>query len=262
MLSSVSVSESFVLSHGYLSDLVMTQYPKHPFQQMNVSKAEMRSLLAEYLGMSTAFPYLQAGACGPQILDAIQSNRPIKEDFELTSVIGSFLVWDELGGWYNTVQRGVRGLPHILNTKTFHANILKKDLLNLFGEEVNPAFQGETQKYLFALYQRLASDDSLVRVAAMVSFEQHAERMITELWASVQQAFQVEKNQLRYFAAHVGGSDPAEAYHVKMTESLMEKVVGDRTNEFEELFVDSYGLHINWCEAIKVSNSASEAQKF
>jgi len=237
-------------SHSVLQDLVESRFPEHPFSNLRETKEQLKGLLSEYLAMSMAFPYIQAGACGPFVLDSIKSNRPIRKEYELTSVVGSFLVWDELGGWFNTVQRGARGLSKILDTRAFHANVLGNDLKNIFGEEIKPNFGPQTQKYLISLQEHLSSSDDIQRCAAMVSFELHAERMITELWESVQKICEVEKNKLRYFAAHVGGDDPAEAYHVKMTESLIEMLTLGKSDHFEKTFLDIYQLHINWCQSL------------
>ena len=45
----------------------------HPFNELN-SKSQIIALLPHYLGMSLAFPYLQAGSQLPLILGAINNN--------------------------------------------------------------------------------------------------------------------------------------------------------------------------------------------
>ncbi len=240
-------------SHEFLTDLVNQKFKTHPFSQMNLNIEELKLLLADYLAMSVSFPYLQASACGPMILNAIKTNTLIRREVELTSVVGAFLVWDELGGWFNTSMRGYRGLPKILDTNSFHANILRDDLVTLFGEEIQPHFSSDTREYLLALYHRLSHSNDLIRCAAMTSFELHAERMIHELWNSLYRICGIEKNRLRYFMGHVGGSDPAEAYHVKMTEELIGLITQQNSAQFEQVFIESYQLHVDWCQSIHQS---------
>lgn len=246
--SPIKISSEF--SHDHLASLIEQKFCNHPFGNLTLDRHSFKSLLAEYLAMSMAFPYLQAGSCAAQVLKAIKENKPVRRETELTSVVGAFLVWDELGGWFKTSQRGARGLPDILDTRAVHANILRSDLNLLFDEEIEPHFGEHTQKYLLALFERLSDADDLMRCAIMTSFETHAERMITELWHSLHTAFGIEKKKMRYFMGHVGGPDPAEAYHVKMTESLINLIAKHQEERFIQLFVNCYDLHISWCQSI------------
>lgn len=223
------------------------QHLEHPFSNLFLTKEQWKELLAEYLAMSIAFPYLQAGASSKKIFQAINNNEEIDHEFELTSVVASFLVWDEFGGWLSTKNKGNKGLLEILNTKKFHANILRDDLKMIFGSEIKPHFGNHTKNYLIKLYDKLSHQDDLVRLAAMTSFESHAENMITALWQSLYSSLGVEKERLKYFFGHVGGSDPAEAYHVSMTEQLVDLVVKNKKDQYEELFIQNYNLHKGWC---------------
>lgn len=60
------------------------------------------------------------------------------------------------------------------------------------------------------------------------------------------------KDNLIYFKVHVGGLDPAEPYHIEMTERMVSEIVDDaKIEEFVKEFIDAYALNYNWCEAIK-----------
>lgn len=237
-------------SHQHIDSIVKQHFPKHPFQNLSGDLLSLKATMSEYLAMSIAFPYLQAGSCAAPVIKAITQNQPIPVEVQMTSVVGAFLVWDEFGGWFKTSMRGARGLPSILDTSAFHANILQSDLLLMFGEEIKPIFGPSTQTYLLSLYEKLSAPDDLIRCATMTSFETHAERMITELWESLYKAIGIEKNKLRYFMGHVGGDDPAEAYHVQMTQRLIDTLAHNNEREFEQAFIDCYGLHVKWCESI------------
>ena len=73
------------------------------------------------------------------------------------------------------------------------------------------------------------------------------------LWNSLSGIFtNIEKNDLKYFYGHVGGDDPAESYHVKMTEEMISILAdtSEKQNTFIEHFKKMYTLHIKWCEDI------------
>lgn len=56
-----------------------------------------------------------------------------------------------------------------------------------------------------------------------------------------------------YFRTHVGGSDPAEPYHIEMTERLVGDVVShEYRDNFINEFINGYALNYNWCNSIKV----------
>ena len=238
------------LGQGSLSKLVADGFPHHPFHSLRLNKYQLEDIMSEYLAMSSSFPYLQAGSCSKQIIDSITGDRPIRPEVELTSVVGAFLVWDEFGGWLKTVKAGAKGLPGILDTSAFHANVLKSDLSSIFGKEIMPRFGLSTKKYLLDLYRGLSDTDDLRRCAMMTSFEFHAERMIKELWSSLKDSTGCGDEELRYFVGHVGGDDPAEAYHVQMTEKMMATLVGSNVRGFKRAFLECYGLHFNWCHSI------------
>ena len=85
----------------------------------------------------------------------------------------------------------------------------------------------------------------------MVAFEKHANQMINSLWNSLASIHGLEKNSLQYFETHVGGDDPAEAYHVRMTQRLVTSVVPkEEQDRFFSHFLDCYDLNYKWCAAI------------
>ncbi|UEM11390.1 hypothetical protein J4G43_043825 [Bradyrhizobium barranii subsp. barranii] len=98
----------------------------HPFASQ-MSGDQVASLLPEYLAMSQAFPYLQAGSQRDLIFDAMHQNRDIGRDIELTSVVANFICWDETGGHGGILRGGKAALPDILLTENFHSNLLRKD---------------------------------------------------------------------------------------------------------------------------------------
>ena len=238
-------------SHVRLQKIVDEHFSQHPFAS-GITKANVADLLANYLAMSQAFPYLQAGAQRDVIHACIRDNRGVPAAFEITSVVGNFLAWDETGGNYILRRFGVEGLPRILETtQNFHANHLRRDIRALLDRDVEPEFSPETRDYLLRLSEALAHDDPQVRCATMVSFELHAAQMIGALWESLVGLYAVEPDSLSYFRMHLGGADPAEPYHVAMTCEMIERLVPAREwSGFERHFVDAYRMHFDWCAEI------------
>lgn len=233
-----------------IDSIINNKFPDHPFQSIP-SHADYHTLMANYLAMSQAFPYLQSGSQSDLFFSYMEKNRDIPEHVELTTVVGNFLSWDETGGLNLTLASGLKALPRLLETKRFHTNLLKKDCEILFGYLVKPDYSSITQAYLRDLYKGLADLCPVTRVANMVAFEAHANKMIDSLWQSVVKQFNIDKNKLPYFAIHVGGDDPAEPYHVAMTQALIEKIV--KKND-EDLFISqllsAYQLNLQWCAKV------------
>jgi hypothetical protein len=234
-----------------LKTMLRRRFPVHPFER-RVPREAIESLLREYLGMSTAFPYLQAGAARDIAFKRIETGEDFLVEDEVTLAVGSFLTWDETGGNYLLQEQGMPGLPKILDTRTwFHSALLRNDIETLLGHGVSASFGPTTRDYLLRLYGGLASLDAVTRVAYMASFEAHAERMIEGLWERLEELYDVDKDALSYFRAHVGGDDPAEAYHVATTAGMISRVVPQtRADDFVRQFEEAYGLHIRWCESI------------
>lgn len=232
-----------------LEKIINTTFREHPFSKIP-EDCDYENLLANYLAMSIAFPYIQAGSQKEIFFHFMEKNMDIPEDVELTTVVGNFLCWDETGGLQATISQGMKGLPKILDTRRFHANLLKNDCAKLLKKNISPQFTAVTKKYLIELYEGLSSLSKITRTAFMVSFESHAEQMIKALWKSLSERFGIDKQKLTYFMLHVGGTDPAEPYHVEMTKSLINKIAGDREAEFILEFEKAYSLHYFWCKNI------------
>ncbi|MDF2690781.1 MAG: hypothetical protein K0S29_636 [Gammaproteobacteria bacterium] len=232
------------------TDSIVIEFGQHPFTEVS-DRANYKTLLANFFAMSQAFPYLQAGSQKDVFLPYLENNQDVPEHVELTSVVGNFLCWDETGGLYPTIAQGLKALPKLLETRRFHANILRSDCEKIFGESIRPSYSAITANYLKTLYEGLSSPCSITRVAFMVSFETHAHTMISALWETLAKKFDVPKQSLSYFGLHVGGEDPAEAYHVEMTENLISRIVGEaQKQEFDTKFKQSLELHYAWCRDI------------
>lgn len=242
------------VSHAYLQSILPDT---HPFDR--IASHKIRSTMEQYFAMSQAFPYLQSGSQKDIFFHYLNNNIQVDSELELTTVVGNFLSWDETGGLYVTLRKKMRGISDILNTDdNFHANLLKKDLSAIFGCQVSPDYSDMTKEYLINLYKSLSSIDHIERCASMVAFEVHAERMINSLWTSLDKIFDhFDKDDLTYFKSHVGGDDPAEAYHVKMTEELIERIANtdEKRSKFIDKFLQSYDLNSGWCAAISKSET-------
>jgi hypothetical protein len=234
-----------------MAAIIERKFTPHPFSH-GISRDNVEGVLREYLTMSAAFPYLQAGAHHRLISDHLARGEDIPESTELTGVVGSFLFWDELGGHAAVMEGGIAALPRILETERAHANMLRKDIEALLGKKLRQGYSRATRNYLSALEAGLGSPDPVERVAFMVAFEQHAGTMIEALWRSINAIFQ-PTDDLIYFETHVGGDDPAEAYHIAMTTRMIERIVdSSETARFLESFYEAYRLNIDWCASIKI----------
>lgn len=231
----------------------------HPFSTIQPDCEE--NLFGNYLAMSQAFPYLQSGSQKNVFDHYMDSDFGIPKEVEITSVVGNFLSWDETGGLYITLRKKMGGIADILNTKkNFHFNHLKNDMEKLFSKPMEPHYTPVTKKYLNALYKGLSHIDHVTRCAAMVSFESHANQMITSLWESVSKLHpEVTKESLQYFYEHVGGDDPAEAYHVKMTEDMVALIADTEAKQvqFANDFDRYYQLNVDWCKNITTLNPSA-----
>lgn len=233
-----------------MNEAVIAQYAPHPFSH-GVTRANVKELLGSFLAMSLAFPYLQAGAHHFLINDRIRRKSDVDAPLEATAVVAAFLTWDEFGGHAKILAKGMPGLVEILETHDFHANLLRDDIRALTGVEVAPNFSITTRAYLAALEDGLASIDPVDRIAHMVAFERHAGAMIEALWNSLRALFP-SAGKLPYFETHVGGDDPAEAYHISMTALMIERGVDPgQDDRLVSAFEEAYKLHVDWCAAVK-----------
>jgi len=230
-------------------------FPIHPFRN-GVNKDNFETVVADYLAMSIAFPFIQAGAIHETYKAALRAGRDIDKNVEITGAVGTYLVWDEMGGYQLTLEKGNVGLLHLFSTRrNFHAHWLRKDIRTILGKDVPPHQSAATAHYLDALMGGLSDARRNRNVAYMIEFECHAEAMISALWDAICSSFDLPHDeQLVYFWGHVGGHSPAEAVHVEMTRMMVAELVPpEQADEFIELCIAAYALNFHWCEAIAAS---------
>ena len=244
-----------------LSRRISERFPDHPFRGVN--KANFESVSADYLAMSIAFPFIQAGAMHETYKAALRAGGDTDKNAEITGAVGAYLVWDEVGGHKLTLESGNEGLLQLPATRrNYHAHWLRQDLRAILGKDVRPHRSPATARYLDQLFDGLSDARGNRNVAFMIGFESHAHAMITALWDAVCASFDLPHDQrLVYFYGHVGGDEPAEAVHVEMTRMMVAELVpADRREEFIELCLEGYALNFNWCAAI-TANSARKASE-
>lgn len=234
------------------------RFGEHPFQS-GINRHNFEAAIADYLAMSIAFPFIQAGAIHKAYEADLRDGGDASKNVEITGAIGAFLVWDEMGGHKLTVERGHEGLLHLTATRNnCHSHWLRKDIHTILGKDVRPYRSAATIRYLDQLLDGLSDPRRNRNVAYMIGFECHAEKMITALWDSVCSAFDLAQDErLVYFSGHVGGDAPAEAVHVEMTRKMVAELVSpDQRDEFIDLCLEGYALNFHWCEAIVAESHA------
>lgn len=241
--------------HTEIEKLIGDSYPIHPFAH-DIEKENVEGVLAEYLGLCLCAPYIIGGSNNQLFQSCIFSGRPIDKKIEITTAISAFLSFDETGNYNKVVKGGHEALPSILDTSDFHSNMLRRDLKMLFKKEISPVHKEYLKNYFVELSDGLSNIDDVKRCAALVALEVHSEIMIQSLWESIMNVFpDIEKNSLIYFYLHVGGDNPAEQYHVAMTEMMINEVVGKENMEpFFKYFRQYYEMNINLCSKILESN--------
>ena len=247
-----------------LSRRIRERFPDHPFRS-RVNKENFEAVSADYLAMSVAFPFIQAGAMHATYKAALRAGGDTDKNAEITGAIGAYLVWDEVGGHKLTLERGNDGLLQLPATRSnYHAHWLRKDIRTILGKEVRPHRSAATARYLDELLDGLSDARRNRNVAYMIGFECQAEQMISALWDAVCSSFDLPRDErLVYFWGHVGGELPAEAVHVEMTRMMVaELVFPDRQEEFIELCVEGYALNFHWCEAITMETNAVSDQAY
>lgn len=235
-----------------VSAQLQERHPVHPFLE-GIRRDNFEQVAAEFLGLSVSFPYIQAGAIHRSFEHALAASGDADANTEVTSAVGAFLVWDELGGHHAVRQLGDQGLLQLTRpAQLFHSHMLRRDLASLLGRPVQPAYSPATKAYLDGLLDGLSDARGNRNVANMVAFEQHASDALESLWEAVARVFDVPKDeQLAYFHTHVGGDSPAEAVHVELTQRMVDDLVADDArDEFVEHAVQAYDASIRWCRAI------------
>src|SRR4051795_12348058 len=245
-----------------LSRGIGERFLDHPFRS-GVNKDNFATVIAEYLAMSIAFPFIQAGAIHETYKAALRAGGDTDKNAEITGAVGAYLVWDEVGGHKLTLERGNQGLLQLPAThRNYHAHWLRKDIHTLLDRDVQPHRSAATIRYLDELLGGLSDARRNRNVAYMIGFECHAQAMIGALWDAACSSFDLPHNErLVYFWDHVGGDEPAEGFHVEMTRMMVAELVPpDRREEFIELCLEGYALNFHWCEAI-TANSIREASE-
>jgi len=239
-----------------MSRRIGERFLDHPFRN-GVNKDNFQTVIAEYLAMSIAFPFIQAGAIHETYKAVLRAKGDTDKNAEITGALGAFLVWDEMGGHKLTLERGNEGLLQLPATrKNYHSHWLRGDIRTILGKDVQPHRSAATTRYLDELLDGLSDRRRNRNVAYMIGFECHAQEMITALWDAVCSSFDLPRDErLIYFWGHVGGDAPAEAVHVEMTRMMVAELVPpDRRDEFIELCLEGYALNSDWCEAITMSS--------
>ncbi|MGE3283098.1 MAG: hypothetical protein AB7O13_19120 [Alphaproteobacteria bacterium] len=245
-----------------LSRRIGEHFPSHPFQN-GVNKDNFETVIAEYLAMSIAFPFIQAGAIHETYKAALRAGGDTDKNAEITGAVGAYLVWDEVGGHKLTLEKGNVGLLQLPATRrNFHAHWLRDDIRAILGKDVPPHQSAATIRYLDALLAGLSDARRNRNVAYMIGFECHAEAMIGALWNAICASFDLPHDErLVYFWGHVGGHSPAEAVHVEMTRMMVAELVPpERGEEFIELCLEAYALNFDWCKAIAASPAREAAE--
>jgi len=238
-----------------LSRRIGERFLDHPFRN-GVNKDNFEAVVADYLAMSIAFPFIQAGAIHETYKAALRAGGDVDKNAEITGAIGAFLVWDEMGGHKLTLENGNEGLLQLTATHgNYHAHWLRGDIRAILGKDVQSHRSAATVRYLDELLDGLSDPRRNRNVAYMIGFECHAQEMITALWDAVCSSFDLPQDErLVYFSGHVGGDAPAEAVHVEMTRKMVAELVpADNRDEFIELCLEAYELNFRWCEAITAS---------
>jgi len=242
---------------GELSRRIGECFPDHPFRD-RVNKDNFEAVIADYLAMSIAFPFIQAGAIHETYKAALRARGDTDKNAEITGAIGAYLIWDEVGGHKITLEKGNVGLIQLSATRrNFHAHWLRQDIRTILGRDVPPRRSPATVRYLDALLAGLSDARRNRNVAYMIGFECHAEAMINALWDALCASFDLPHDErLVYFWGHVGGEAPAETVHVEMTRMMVAELVpSERRKEFIELCLEAYALNFHWCEAITASSA-------
>ena len=139
-----------------LSRRISERFPDHPFRG-GVNKDNFEAVSAEYLAMSIAFPFIQAGAMHETYKAALRAGGDTDKNAEITGAVGAYLVWDEVGGHKLTLESGNEGLLQLPATRrNYHAHWLRKDIRTILGKDVRPHRSAATARYLDELLDGLS----------------------------------------------------------------------------------------------------------
>lgn len=233
-----------------LEGMVSRTFGPHPFT-VPFDRERLDLLLPDFLGISHGFRYVMAAAQKDAFFEAMREGSGVSEKIEAMNSVANFLMFDETGGVDLGLNVNKERLPELLNLSRMHSELLRADAEKILGRPIAPHYSRVTQDYINALYRGLGSTDVVVRCAHFVAFELHAGAVLDALWASIARITGLPREELRYFALHVGGDDPAEVYHVQLTQHLIKRVVpASQRERFKAAFIEAYSLHVEWCRAL------------
>lgn len=245
-----------------LDVVISERFPVHPFER-GLNAANFAAVMNEFVAMSTAFPYIQAGAVYESYRRSMAAHGIPNANTKITAAVSAFLIWDEFGGNHLGVKSSANGVSRMIEVDSyFHSALLIRDVETLLGAPLPAAVPGpSTQAYLERLLENLAGPSGNRNVAHMVAFERHAMAMINALRAGMTGVFGANAMEgLAYFDAHIGSSCVGEAIHVGLTESMISRLVTkDETARFLDTCVDAYAFNVRWCQDVVAQ--ANEARR-
>lgn len=239
-----------------LDTLLNQRFPVHPFDR-DISRDEFETMIPDYVAMSTAFPFIQAGAlCA--CFESYQSRGiGVDERLAVSTAVAAYVVWDEFGAIGGNTVDGLAGIKILPNfDRKFHFALLTRDLERLLGRALGPCLPGTaTAAYLAALKAGLSDPVDNQCIVHMLAFERHAMAMISSLDRMVKRIFGPEQARgLEYFDTHVGSDSEGEAIHVAMTGGMINRLVEpEQVERFLDRCVEAYALSYNWCEQLMVT---------
>jgi hypothetical protein len=238
-----------------LDEVIAASFSLHPFQT-GLHLANLAAVMNEYVAMSVAFPYIQAGAVYENYRRRVASRCAPDDNVKITAAVGTFLAWDEFGGHHLILKCGANGLSKLIDVDNhFHSALLVRDVEELLQTRLPTVRPGPiTRAYLDRLHEGLSTSSKNRNVANMVAFERHAMAMIKALWIGMKGVFgRSAMIGLEYFEAHIGASLDGEAAHMRITESMIEHLVPKKeSNAFLEACIDAYAFNVQWCHDVIV----------
>lgn len=235
-----------------LESLIGERFPLHPFE-VGITKENFEQVMAEYLAMSIAFPYIQAGSAHENYRKAIQISGDTNHNLEITAAIGTLLVSDEFGADELIRQSNKEQIPLASHVEQcIHSNLLRHDIATILGKPLKPRWSSATRSYLDQLFFAFSDQTKNRNVAYMITFEMHAYKMILAIWSAINRCFGMHKySELQYFSRHIGGDSPAEALHIEMTLKMIDALISDEDREgFILTCTEGFTTNIRWCESI------------
>lgn len=235
---------------GRLDTLLAERFPAHPFDS-DISRENFEAMIPQYVAMSTAFPYIQAGAMCACYESNLRRGIGIDDRLAVSTAVAAYVVWDEfgsIGSSSSDVMAEINILPDF--DRKFHFALLTRDIEGLLGQKLGPCLPDTaTTAYLAELKAGLSDPIDNECIIHMLAFERHAMAMISSLDRAVKRLFGTDQcYDLGYFDAHVGSVEAGEAIHVAMTGGMVARLIAPHEIErFLTRCADAYALNFNWC---------------